>query len=98
MKLQPSFNKASSENEKNQLASTLKGKWRLAWVFYNKIQKLGLKERRELRKQEILSLINQRNEARANKNFAEADQVRDKLLKMGILLEDGPQGTTWKHQ
>ena len=45
---------------------------------------------------EIEALIKQRNDARANKDWAQADQARDLLLEMGISLEDGPQGTTWR--
>ena len=45
---------------------------------------------------EIEQLINQRTEARANKDFATADNIRDELAGRGIILEDGPDGTTWK--
>jgi cysteinyl-tRNA synthetase len=44
----------------------------------------------------IESLIKQRNDARAAKNWADADAARDKLNEMNIVLEDGPQGTTWR--
>ena len=35
-------------------------------------------------------------QARAEKNFAESDRIRDELLARGIVLKDGPQGTTWE--
>jgi cysteinyl-tRNA synthetase len=41
-------------------------------------------------------LIDLRNEARATKNFALADQVRNRLDAIGIELRDGPDGTEWK--
>jgi len=41
-------------------------------------------------------LIEQRNEARKNKDFAKADELRTKLDEMGILLEDKPDMTTWR--
>ena len=41
-------------------------------------------------------LIATRKELRAAKQFALADKVRDDLAKLGVVLEDGPQGTTWK--
>jgi cysteinyl-tRNA synthetase len=40
--------------------------------------------------------ITARNEARKAKNFAEADRIRDELLKQNIILKDGPTGTTWE--
>jgi cysteinyl-tRNA synthetase len=45
---------------------------------------------------EIEALIAKRNEARASKDWATADSVRDQLKEMGITIEDGPQGTTWR--
>ncbi len=41
-------------------------------------------------------LIEQRNEARKNKDFTKADELRTKLDEMGILLEDKPDMTTWR--
>jgi cysteinyl-tRNA synthetase len=45
---------------------------------------------------EIESLIRIRNESRAAKDWAQADMARDKLTEMGIVLEDGPEGTIWR--
>jgi len=47
---------------------------------------------------EIEALIKQRNDARASKNWAMADQARDRLNEMGIVLEDGAAGTTWRRK
>lgn len=44
---------------------------------------------------EIDSLVEQRNRARAEKNWAEADSVRDKLKAMGVIIEDTPMGVKW---
>ena len=44
----------------------------------------------------VESLIRQRNEARARKDFAESDRIRDELAAQGIVLEDTPQGTRFK--
>lgn len=46
----------------------------------------------------IEALIKQRNDARKNKEWALADAARDELTAMGIVLEDGAQGTTWRRK
>lgn len=45
--------------------------------------------------QQIEALIQQRDTARAQKDFATSDALRSQLLQMGIILEDTPQGTRW---
>jgi cysteinyl-tRNA synthetase len=45
---------------------------------------------------EIEALIAQRLEARRSKNWKESDRIRDQLKDAGIILEDGPSGTTWR--
>lgn len=44
----------------------------------------------------IEQLIQQRIEARKEKRYADADTIRKNLQAQGIILEDGPQGTTWR--
>ena len=44
----------------------------------------------------IDSLINERNEARASKDFTRSDEIRDELNSMGIEIEDTPDGTVWR--
>jgi cysteinyl-tRNA synthetase len=44
----------------------------------------------------IDALVAARGEAKARRDFAEADRLRDALAEEGILLEDGPQGTSWR--
>jgi cysteinyl-tRNA synthetase len=46
----------------------------------------------------IEALIAKRLEARANKDWAEADRIRDELAGQGIVLEDGAGGTTWRRE
>jgi len=46
--------------------------------------------------EEIRDFIGLRTEARKTKNFRESDRIRDELLAKGIVLKDGPTGTTWE--
>jgi cysteinyl-tRNA synthetase len=46
----------------------------------------------------IEELMGQREAARKAKNFTESDRIRDELLAAGIVLEDGPEGTTWRRK
>jgi len=46
--------------------------------------------------EEIDRLVIERNQARADKDFARADEIRGRLKTMGVELMDGPEGTTWK--
>lgn len=45
---------------------------------------------------EVEALIAQRQEARKNKDFSLADEIRDVLLAKGIILEDTREGVKWK--
>jgi cysteinyl-tRNA synthetase len=46
----------------------------------------------------IRLLVTLRNEARARKEWALSDSIRDRLAENGVILEDGKEGTTWKIQ
>jgi cysteinyl-tRNA synthetase len=54
------------------------------------------KENLNINTAQVELLIAQRNEARSNKNFDDADRIRDELDKMGVILEDQGSETTWK--
>ena len=60
---------------------------------------LGLFEKKEEASldAEIEALIEKRNEARKNKDFAEADRIRDELKARNIILKDTPMGVTWSY-
>ncbi|MDZ7279162.1 cysteine--tRNA ligase [Pantoea eucrina] len=47
---------------------------------------------------EIDALIKMRNDARQAKDWAQADVARDRLNALGIILEDGPEGTRWRRK
>jgi cysteinyl-tRNA synthetase len=44
----------------------------------------------------VEALIAERTQARKDRNFVRADEIRDQLQEMNIVLEDGPSGTTWR--
>lgn len=56
----------------------------------------NLAETEELLDEEIDALIQEREQARVDKNFGRADEIRDQLKEEGILLEDTAQGIRWK--
>jgi cysteinyl-tRNA synthetase len=45
---------------------------------------------------EIEKMIEERAVARGKKDWAKSDEIRDRLKEMGVVLEDGPKGTTWR--
>ena len=46
----------------------------------------------------IEELIEERNEARSNKDFKKSDEIRELLKTEGIILDDTPQGTRWRRE
>jgi cysteinyl-tRNA synthetase len=53
-------------------------------------------EEEEFLDSDIEALIQERQEARASKNFARADEIRDQLKERGIILKDTREGVTWQ--
>lgn len=44
----------------------------------------------------IETMVSQRTKARKEKNWAESDRLSDQLKNAGVVIEDGPSGTTWR--
>ncbi len=63
------------------------------WLEFEPILSLGLKQEKAILNKEEQDLINQREEARKNSDYKKADEIRQKLLEMGIKLEDTKNGT-----
>ncbi|MEK3979612.1 cysteine--tRNA ligase [Psychrobacillus sp. FSL K6-2836] len=57
---------------------------------------LTFAKEKEVLDEEIDALIEERNQARKDRNFARADEIRDQLKELNIILEDTAQGIRWK--
>jgi len=65
-----------------------------AMVDLTSILGIELDDQKDLSK-EIQQMVDDRDNARANKDFVTSDKLRDQLKDMGVILEDTPQGTRW---
>ncbi len=69
-------------------------------TFLELVHTLGLELKAEVKAAEaepfIEALVAVRSELRKQKQWALADQIRDRLAQLGVVLEDSPQGTTWR--
>ena len=82
-----SGNEYSEEYIKNTIALILE---------LTEVLGISPKEEEDNLSKEVEALIEERQNARKNKDFALADQIRDKLTEMGIILEDTRQGVKWR--
>ena len=95
------LNKAKAENDQAQ-AAQLAGQLKYLGGVLGLLQDdpdaflKGGAEEGGLGDNEIDALIEQRTAAKQEKNWAEADRIRDELQAQGIILEDGASGTTWR--
>jgi cysteinyl-tRNA synthetase len=64
-------------------------------TFIDNARRLGAKDL-SITEEEIEELVRARSEARKNKDFKLADDIRNRLLDAGILIEDGPSGSSWR--
>jgi cysteinyl-tRNA synthetase len=91
--------KAETSDEQHSLASLLRhlgGIIGLLQADAEDFLKSGTGQSVGLSDTAIDELIEQRLQARANKDWANADRIRDELSAAGIVIEDGPDGTRWR--
>ena len=81
-------NNAVSKQEAQKIQELMAGFDRVLGVLGNR--------REEKLSDEAMELINRREEARKAKDWKTADQIREQLMKMGITIQDTPQGVKWR--
>jgi cysteinyl-tRNA synthetase len=59
-------------------------------------KKAAAVEKMSIDTEKVQQMIAARTAARKDRDWKKADQIRDELLKMNIVLEDRPEGTVWK--
>jgi cysteinyl-tRNA synthetase len=85
-------NTNSSSDNTAEYLTALKGRI----LMLADILGLVVEKKEEMLDADIDALIAERQQARKDKNFARADQIRDELLAKGIILEDTREGVRWK--
>ena len=95
--LAKTLNKESDANEQEKLAAAMVATGELLGLLQNDPEAwfAGHVEG-ELSAEDINTIIDKRNAARAARDFAAADAFRDELAAAGVQIEDGPEGTTWR--
>jgi len=95
--LAKTLNKESDAKEKQRLAAIMLASGDLMGLLLSDPEEWFAGDvEGELSADDIEALIEKRNTARAVKDFASADAVRDQLAAAGIKIEDGAGGTSWR--
>ena len=88
-------NSASDESSRKKAKADLMGSGKLLGILQQDPD-AWFAQGREVDHMEIDLMVEARNAARAVKDFAEADRIRDELAERGIMIEDKPGGTSWR--
>ena len=92
------LNKTTVQNQKEAIAAEILIAGRILGLFESDANEWFQNKNTSIQfKQEIESLIVQRDLARSNKDFIKADQIRDKLFAKGVTIEDTPSGVRWHY-
>ena len=90
------FKDLKKDPDNNELRSSFIKSANFMGLLYSKPSNWLLKEDNNIDTKVIDELIEERNRARQSRDFLVADNIRDKLLDMGVVLEDKNDITTWK--
>jgi cysteinyl-tRNA synthetase len=91
------LNKSPDDDERIELAATLLASGELLGIAQGDVEAwFSAGTDSDLSAEDIEALIEKRNAARAAKDFAAADAIREQLDGGGITIEDGPSGTRWR--
>ena len=90
------FKDLKKDPDNNELRSSFIKSANFMGLLFSKPSNWLLKEDNNIDTEVIDKLIEERNQARQSRDFLVADNIRDKLLDMGIILEDKNDITTWK--
>jgi len=91
------LNKSSDDNERSELAATLLASGELLGIAQGDVEAwFSGGTDSDLSAEDIEALIEKRDAARAAKDFAAADAIREQLDGGGITIEDSPSGTRWR--
>jgi len=94
-RLAKSINSSQDIQDQSMYASTMRELGKVLGLL-NDSSETFLQYGANLTDEEINQKIEERNQARDNKDFQKADQIRDELATQGILLDDSSDGTSWK--
>ena len=89
------INSSQDTQDQSMYASTMRELGKVLGLL-NDSSEAFLQYGAKLADEEISKKIEERNQARDNKDFQKADQIRDQLAAQGILLDDSSDGTSWK--
>ena len=89
------INSSQDAQDQSMYASTMRKLGKVLGLL-NDSSEAFLQYGAKLTDEEISKKIDERNQARDNKDFQKADQIRDELAAQGILLDDSSDGTSWK--
>ena len=92
------INSTKDKGEVTSLSASLKSSAKLMGLLQaNPDEWFKTSYKDSLTPEEIEILIKQREVARSSDNFVEADEIRDRLLGLGVIIEDRDDGTRWKY-